>query len=200
MKKVLVSESQLCSLLGAKASEFYAAEKQIDEHIPVYLMTWSPDPKKLPDCDFINQHIWAVEYVQTYLMFCAAGAACVESTQLGNPHYHFWYQLAEDNREEGRIRWVKIMQKVGNVKVTKALHYKKNKWYSKGNALWYYKKESIDAQLRTPCNPVTAETALVKVDYTDYNWFFHSGRSTAAKCFEKASEVKLLEEFYKKSF
>lgn len=186
--------------LAEIASIIYDEEEKINDDDKVYLMTWSPDPKKMPDCDFLNQHIYLIPYVHSYLEYCMCGVACVESTQMGNPHYHFWYQTTDDIREMGRIRWVKVMQKIGNVKITSAKYWKKNGWYkSSTNALYYYKEDAVNQQLHTPYNPIYKGMPLPHIDYTDYSWFFTSGKSTARKIVEHASQIKQLEEFYKKS-
>lgn len=188
-------------LIAEKADVIYKAESKIDPNRKIYLMTWSPDPKELPDCDFVNQHTYLVGYVISYLLGCYSGAACVESTQMGNPHYHLWYQCYDGPAESYRIRWVKVMQKLGNVKIeTKGVrYYGINKWYSARNALYYYKKDSIGTQLLTPYNPVAADSPQPDIDYSDYSWFFYSGRSTAAKMHERATQVQELYKFYGKS-
>lgn len=184
------------------AEIIYEAEHEIDDKAKIYLMTWSPDPKQIPDCDFINQHLWCAQYVHTYLQGCRSGCACVETTQMGNPHYHLWYQICPDfTVEQLRIRWIKVLQKIGNVKITgKVRYYRKNAWYSTRNALFYYKKDSLQEQLMTPCNPITKDSVLPEIDYSQYSWFFQiRGRATAKSMLERTSQVKDLEEFYKKS-
>lgn len=198
---MLGQEKREDTRLAEIAATIYEAEDDIDIDDKIYLMTWSPDPKELPDVDFINQHIYLVPYVREYLLCCEAGAACVESTQPGNPHYHFWYQTANDTREMARIRWIKVMQRIGNVKInTKVKHIKINRWYSKGNALHYYKQDSVGQQLMTPYNPITKYTLPPTIDYNDYTMFFAVGKLTVRKIIEKVSQIKNLEEFYKKSF
>lgn len=194
------SEQEVNDMIALKAEAISHAENQIDKNDTVYLLTWSPDPKKLPDCDFINQHLFAVPYVHDYLKWCKTGAACVESTQLGNPHYHMWYQTYDDNRELARICVIKVLQKVGNIKITPATHIKIDKWYSSKNALFYYKMDCIEQQLFTPYNPITKFIDPPEIDYNDYTTFFHSGRITARQCIERVSEIQRLREFYKKSF
>ena len=76
--------------IALKAEIIRLQEEKIDPDDKIYLMTWSPDPKQIPDCDFINQHLYCMPYVESYLSFCKSGCACVESSQIGNPHYHTW--------------------------------------------------------------------------------------------------------------
>lgn len=96
---------------------------------------------------------------------------------------------------------IKILQKVANVKIeTKVKHYKINRWYKKGNALHYYKEDSVEQQLYTPYNPMTANTKEPDIDYSDYSYFFTvAGRHTSRQIVEKVSQIKQLEQFYKKS-
>lgn len=193
MKKVEARIAEVADIV-------YEEEHKIDDNDKVYLMTWAPDPKFLPDCDFINQHIFLVPYVKSYLEFCKNGLACVESTQLGNPHYHLWYQTRDDPLEMGRIRWIKVLSRIGLVKInSKVRYYRKNSWSAHRNALHYYKADSINQQLNTPYNPVSKTSAMPDIDYSDYSWFFASGKKTSGAIREKVSQIKDLEEFYKKS-
>lgn len=195
------SEQQENDMIAMKAEAISQAENAIDIDDKLYLLTWSPDPKKLPDCDFLNQHIWCVPYVWDYLNYCKAGCACVESTQLGNPHYHMWYQTYDDNRELGRVAIIKVLSKIGNIKIESSVrYYKIDKWYSTKNALYYYKEDCINQQLFTPYNPITKDMCLPEINYNDYNMFFHQGKQTVRQCIERASQVHTLREFYKKSF
>lgn len=196
MKKVELKE---CQRLSEVAWIITSYESEIDKSANLYLMTWSPDPKELPDCDFYNQHIYCHPYIQAYLQGCKAGLACVEATQLGNPHYHLWYQTYKDEREQARIRWIKVMSRIGIVKIVKGKHFKVDKWYQKGNCLHYYKKDAVGPQLFTLYNPIGSSTPTPPIDYTDYTMFFAKGKQTAQKIIEKVSQVKQLEEFYKKS-
>lgn len=196
MKKVELNDERISEV----ASIVFEQEHKLNVEEKIYLMTWSPDPKQLPDCDFINQHIYLVPYVQSYLSFCSAGLACVESTQIGNPHYHLWYQVTDDIREQGRIRWIKVMQKIGNIKINSGVrHFKINNWNKHHNALHYYKEDSVGQQLNTPYNPIYKDMLLPEIDYSDYTFFFQHGKTTARKIIEKVSQIKDLENFYKKS-
>lgn len=194
------SELAVCERIAEVAEIIAEQESQIDDADKVYLLTVTPLRDSLPDMDFINQHIYFVPYIISYLQFCKCGAACVESTQSGVPHYHMWYQTTDDTRELARIRWIKILQRIANVKIaTDVRYYRKNKWYSKDNALFYYKEDSLGQQLFTPYNPIYATMQGPTIDYSDYSMFFATGKLTSQKVIEKASQVKQLEEFYKKS-
>lgn len=194
-------EKRLEEFMLEKAEIVYQFEGMINLDDKVYLMTWSPDPKQIPDCDFINQHKWCVPYVHDYLIGCRVGLACVESTQLGNPHYHLWYQTSDDPKLESlRIRWIKVLSRIGNVKITSARYVKINDYRKTNNALYYYKVDMLDQQLSTPYNPIYPKMELPQIDYNDYTWFFSTGKITAKRAHERASAVRELEEFYKKSF
>lgn len=177
-------------------------EERINENEKIYLATWSPDPKQLPDCSFYMQHKWCVPYVQTYLQACQNGVACVESTQIGYPHYHMWYQTSDNcYNEEARIRWVKVLSKIGNIKITTAKYIIVNGWKPTRNALYYYKEDLAGQQLHIRFNPITQSMVPPQIDYSDYTYMFSTRqKQTARKYIEKASQVKELEEFYKKSF
>lgn len=193
-------EVRLCERLAAIDSIIQEQEAKIDQKDKIYLLTVTPLRGTLPDMDFINQHIFFMPYILSYLEACKCGVACVESTQTGIPHYHLWYQTYDDENELARLRWVKVLQRVANCEFeTKVVHYKIGKWYSKSNALYYYKEDSVGQQIYTPYNPIYKGMIPPKVDYNDYTMFFHTGKMTARQAIEKTSQIKLLEEFYKKS-
>nr|QGF19361.1 hypothetical protein [Antarctic circular DNA molecule] len=197
------SENYFCDNLARVAAVIEEAESKIDPDDDIYLMTWSPDPKKLPDCDFFSQHRWCVEYVRTYLSGCKSGCACVESTQRGNPHYHFWYQTHDNPLvERHRITWIKILQKIGNIKIADKTvqYYRINAWFKDKNALFYYKEDACAQQLFTPNTPVHKYSPLTEIDYEDYKFFFtFTGKKTAREFLERTSQVKDLSTFYGKS-
>lgn len=145
------------------------AELKINDNEKVYLMTWSPDPNQGPDADFQSQHDYYYGKVLSYLECCSAGAFCVESTQMGNPHYHGWYQISRE-RELGRITMVKVLQELGIVKIDTAKKIKKGKWYERGNALFYYKKDSLDISLELENTPIFTDSERIILDEKDLNW------------------------------
>jgi len=86
-------------------------ETNIDDSADIYLITWSPDPARLPDCDPDYQHRFNVNLLADYLKFCYCGIFCHEFSQLGNPHYHGWYQICTaPNRDRGRVVMIKVLQ------------------------------------------------------------------------------------------
>lgn len=197
------SELKECQRLSEVAAIVYESETAIDPMDKIYLMTVKPLRDTLPDCDFINQHIYFVGYIIDYLKGCESGAGCVESTQAGLPHYHLWYQTSSDpNKETWRIRWIKILQRIANVDISHqpVRYFRINRWYKSKNALYYYKEDAAGQQLYTPYNPVNSTTDPPDVDYADYNTFFTiSKRHTSRAIVEKASQVRELEKFYSKS-
>lgn len=179
--------------MSAKARKIYSKEMDIDREKTLYLITWAPDPKHLPDADFGTQHQYFISIIADYLKCCKTGLFCVEATQIGNPHYHGWYQV-KDKYEEGRVVMMKVLQKFGNVKVTTSKgHYKVNSYSDKANCLYYYKKDVFDAMYFNRLNPINkySESAI---PWNEYSYFFNiQGRHTSADIQDKIS----LKEFYK---
>ena len=173
----------------------YNEETLIDDDKELYLITWCPDPKEMPDCDFYLQHNINVETLSDYLKCCSAGMFCVESTQLGNPHYHGWYQI-DAQKELHRICIVKTLQRFGIVKIATARSYKVNRWFEKANALYYYKKDLVDSMLCMTPNPITKDTiSTVKFDVMDMVGFFAKDKSMKTLK-DKISDRKFYREFY----
>lgn len=151
--------------------EFF--ENTIEEDLELYLITWSPDPKELPDSDFYLQHNMNVDILSSYLKCCHTGLFCVESTQLGNPHYHGWYQVS-DSLELHRLAVIKAMQRFGIVKIAKARTYKIFNWKEQANALYYYKKDLLDAMFTMDPNPITKDSvSTVNFDILEMVGFFN---------------------------
>lgn len=200
-------------MLGQKKEKFYLEtlvtkteiieleESSIDCDEKLVLMTWSPNPKDLPDASFIIQHQFCAPYIKEYLKGCRCGIFCVESTEKGNPHYHGWYQHTDDYElEQYRIQWMKVLDKRGNVKTTEVSHKSSIRifqWYSKGNCLYYYKKDIPGVGIHIPFNPITKTTDIPEIDVPGY-WFSNEGRKTSKAVIEKQSTYKQLCEFYGK--
>lgn len=175
----------------------YDEETNIDIDEAVYLFTWSPDPAELPDCDFITQHNYNVNFLADYLKSCKNGLICVEATQQGNPHYHGWYQV-EPTRELERISRMKTMKRFGLVKITECFHINlKNTWSKKANGLYYYKKECLDSMLEVKHNPITRDS----YDDTDFNAYtmFFTKTIKDKKLQEKVSARQYYLAFYRDS-
>jgi len=189
-------------IIASRTWHIYDAEMDIDPDKPIYWITYNPSKESLPDCDFINQHLYSVNFLSDYLNCCSAGCFCVEATQLGQPHYHGWYQIDESN-EQARVIMIKVMQRFApnGVKIKKAVgNYKIHSWVKHGNHLWYYKKDLLDASLIIPSNPITKNTRVEIVNEL-YNPFFvlPAKRQTAADIEAKVAQYKICQEFYKKS-
>lgn len=146
-------------------------ESSIDPDAKIYLITWSPDPKEMPDTDFYLQHNLNVKLLSDYLKMCSHGVFCVETTQMGVPHYHGWYQINTE-KEHYRIVMIKTMQRFGNVKITPVKkYYKVHDFDEHRNALYYYKKDFIEFNM-TP-NPIFFDTdTTVNFDVMDITGFF----------------------------
>lgn len=182
-------------LEDSKEYVILAEELMIDPDKPLYLMTWAPDPKQLPNCHFEYQHRYNISTLSLYLRSCYSGCFCVESTQLGNPHYHGWYQVS-NGPDSARIATMKTLQKLGLVKVTQAKHYKIDCYTERQNALYYYKKELTTAMNFIIDNPITAySTCGINWDMTH----FFDSTVNAKHISNVVSEKQRLLEFYRDS-
>lgn len=172
-------------------------ENMIDDSYEVYLITWCPDPKEMPDSDIYLQHSVNVDMLAHYLTYCSAGLFCVESTQLGNPHYHGWYQVSS-KYELHRIACIKTMQRFGIVKIVEAKHYKIFNWKEKGNALYYYKKDLREKFKDIHPNPIAyCDRTTVNFDTLDMVGFFSKDRKNMKSIRDVVSDRKFYREFYK---
>lgn len=149
----------------------YEHERLIDLDESLYLFTWSPDSKELPDCDFNTQHCHCISTIANFLKTVRIGLACVESTQMGVPHYHGWYQLSKFN-DLPRITMVKVLQRLGNLKITKSKgHIKIHSYIKAANCLYYYKKELLDQSVLIDSNPITKDM-VCPINFNDFRYLF----------------------------
>lgn len=173
-------------------------EDKIDMEKEIYLITWAPDPKELPDADFLLQHNYNVDTLVKFLKSCSCGLFCVESTQLGNPHYHGWYQVHSDPRYEAmRIAIVKTMKRFApaGLKITPARKVKIHCWSHVANGLYYYKKDIATYYINMP-NPINSETVST-VNFEEYAWAgFFCSAIRRTNVVEKLSDRKYYESFY----
>jgi len=154
-----IESDQNDEIIFTRVFQFYDIERTINLEDPVWLITWCPDPKLLPSTDFYLQHNVNVKTLTTFLAGCTTGCFCVEATQLGNPHYHGWYQQSEDPFKENiRIASMKTMDHFGRLDLKVCRYPKIDKWYSTRNGLYYYKKDAIDKQLLMNPNPIIVTT------------------------------------------
>lgn len=179
-------------------------EYQIDVDHTLYLFTWSPDPSRLPDAEFEIQHEFCKDLIIDFLKGMQIGCACVESTQLGNPHYHGWYQLSNDSLTD-RIRrcMVKTLQQLGLLKITRSKgHYKANYWSDWHNCLFYYKKDLLDAMLSVPSNPITEWTEKSTITWqANLEWFRPKlGRHSIDDLRERISIADYYRDFYNNTY
>lgn len=182
-----------------RMAEIWEQEDSINIERPVYLITWSPNPDEEPDANFELQHRYNINLLRDYLSACACGVFCVESTQMGNPHYHGWYQV-RDSVEQVRIAIVKTLQRFGLVKITRVKKkgcIRKGVWDEYHNSLYYYKKDLLSASMLIEPNPITVNTPK-----DDYNWltssFFTKSISKKQQklAADSISERQLMLEFY----
>lgn len=197
---ILLEENSLEKEIIHRICAVYETETLIDDNISLYLITWSPDPKEFPSVDFYMQHNMHIDLLVDYIKSCSLAMFCVESTQLGNPHYHGWYQLSHDSKQEMcRICCIKTMQHFGNVKITEARHYKINSNSEKRNALYYYKKDLVDSMLCVSPNPILKDT-YTTIDFKKFELasFFTTGthKGTFKTLNDRISDRQYYREFY----
>jgi len=187
----------------SKSEVIEYCESCIDPSRPVYLFTWSPDPRELPDADFETQHEWCLETVSKYLLFCLSGCACVEANAKSNPHYHGWYQLTDNPvLESKRIAMMKSMQHYApsGFTVEKAVNYKINDYYEHRNSLYYYKKDMYTSMFLIQNNPVTRHS-ISNINWNEYLFFFkpRKGRISTFELEKKISNRAYFEKYYQNS-
>lgn len=176
-------------------------ESMIKEDEPLYLFTWSPDPDEIPDSDFNTQHRFCLPFMADFLMVVSAGVACVESSQMGNPHYHGWYQVSTDPlKEKLRIVYTKVIKRFGNLKITKSKgHYKIGSLVKQANCLYYYKKDMLQSMATVESNPITG-VPYEDVDWsTHWNLFTKKGRESVADIEDRINLKDFYKEFYANS-
>lgn len=187
--------------LVSKWMHVYDKEYDIDLDKPLYLFTWSPDPGELPDADFTAQHKFNINIVSQYLSSFKVALACVEATQRGVPHYHGWYQLSTDPLlERQRLATVKVLERLGNLKITPSRgHIKKYSLSSKANCLYYYKKDMLESMSWIEQNPIYPGMK----DNTDWNLhvglFTKKGRESIADLENKVNLRDFYLQFYDNS-
>lgn len=192
-------------LLLEKAGLIEYYENLIDDDAELYLITWSPNPEELPDADFETQHKFNISLLSEYLKWCSLGLFCVESTQLGNPHYHGWYQCSDDSNEElGRIATIKTLKRFGNLKISKVkVAYVKNSYSQKSNALYYYKKDAFSQMLYVE-DAVIHRHSECTIDWTNIQYSQFFDKECKLKLGQKAenaiSEKQWCLDFYRDSF
>lgn len=183
-----------------KMKAVYKAESLIDPDRELYMITWSPDPKKMPNSSFLIQHEYNINVLADYLKYVEVGIWTVESTQRGNPHYHGFYQPSDDsNKEFARLAIIKTLDAFGDLKITKSIgKYKINNWHTpRCNCLYYYKKDVGGSMFNVESNPITRKSRC-KMDFTNLSavFFTIAGRHTAKEIQEKASQRDRCLQFY----
>lgn len=193
------SPLEINDYLASKMKIIHDAECEIDKDEPLYMFTWSPDVKDgLPDANFDVQHEYTYGIITDYLKYCRCGCACVESSQMGNPHYHGWYQVSEDY-EEGRIVIAKVLQKTGNLKITKSKgHFRYHCFHNHSNCLYYYKKDLGGSMFSVSKNPIVADTPQSTVDWNAQYFLFMKdiGRRTVSEIQDTISNKFFYRQFY----
>lgn len=119
------------------------SESAIIPHLPLMLITWSPNPKGMPSkYDMIRNHKWFCRTVFRRWSSCMHTYCVLPEFNLnGNLHYHGWFQLKD------AVKWFKsilpLLKRYGYVKINEARTYKVNSYEETSNALYYYKKDII---------------------------------------------------------
>jgi len=202
------SSSPLMELINAevdyllpKIIDVYEQESSIDPDKSLYLFTWSPNPEEIPDSDFNTQHLFCAPFIADYLLSCGRGIACVESTQLGNPHYHGWYQLSDDPlKERQRLIHIKCLKRFGMVKITSSIgHYKINSYVAAANCLHYYKKDMLQSMAWVELNPICSYHKI-NMDWNQHSMLFtKKGRESVADIEDRINLRDFYKEFYANS-
>jgi hypothetical protein len=184
-------------LLLEKVDTIRISEKKINLLEKVYMFTWSPDSKELPDCDFILQHKTNVNFLADYLKTCFAGCICLEAHQRGTPHYHGWYQI-EPKFELARIAMTKTLIRMGNLKITEARNCKINSWYKKANGLYYYKEDCIDSMLSIEDSIITCDSKVtINWELCNLLGFFDiKGPEASQTAQNRVTDLQYYKDFY----
>lgn len=176
-------------------------EEKIDMRHFVYLITWSPDPKELPDCDFHICNQTNIETLARFLKCCKCGLFCLEANMMGNVHYHGWFQI-DSKMEPFRLAILKTMERFGpkGLKVTKATHIKINSYSERMNGLYYYKKDAVDAML------IYEDSVIHRDSYSTINWelcdllgFFDIRGDKRVQAKDRVSTLQYYRKFYEDS-
>lgn len=194
-----LSDEDIVERTAERAEIIRLMEEDIDEDKALYLITWSPDPKQLPDADFQIQHDFNVNLLAQYLRYCDVGIFCLESSQRGNPHYHGWYQVANDFREKGRIVAVKTLNRFGELKITECkVSYKVNCYSQKANALWYYKKD-VHGSMMYYDDSIIVDTSRRDIDWEKMSMTSFFDKTIDGDVYNKMTTRKFCMDFYKDS-
>lgn len=127
--------------LARVMDDFRVVEESIVPHLPLFLFTWTPCPKKLPfKYDMVKNYKYHIKFFFSQWQRPMHRFAIVPEFNLnGNIHYHGWFQLCDT------AKWYKSvlpqMKRSGYVKVNKSQAYRVNSYEQEGNSLYYYKKE-----------------------------------------------------------
>lgn len=171
-----------------KAKMILTNESNIDPEEELIGITWTPDPKEHPDADFRVQHELHVSMLADYLKCCACGLFCVESTTLGNPHYHGWFQI-DPKLELARVAIIKAMQRFGRVTPEVLKHYRINSYTKGNNSLWYYKKDVFDQMLAIDINPID-KNSFSTIDFDQCRLISLLTRPSAKNCVPTSAREK----------
>lgn len=193
---VLSGQDYVDAKLIKKGAIIECEESKIDAFDKLYLITWVPDPKEMPDADFYLQHEVNVQILIDFLNTCKCGLFCVESTQMGNPHYHGWYQI-NPKYELVRIAIIKTLQRFGIIKIKECLHYIVNYYSERMNGLHYYKKDVFDSMFAIEVNPISNRSvSSIDVDKLRYVSMFSKNKTVYRNVEEKLSVRQYYRRFY----
>lgn len=199
-RQAAFSDAQLEKLFYYAIGMIYDAEMEIDDNKTLYLITWCPDPKELPDACFETQHEFNVDILSDYCKACDVAIFCVETTQMGVPHYHGFYQPSTDNfKESARIAIIKTLERFGRLKITKSkgMYKKMNFWTPHANCLYYYKKDLLDAMLGQANNPIDKHSkSLIDFSSTAQMFVKAGKRQTSKEIIEQQTLRERYRNFY----
>lgn len=120
----------------------YNFEENLRQDIPIMMITWVPDPKRLPSISATKCNSYFRQYYFKLFHSCMYNSIMIpELTVNGNIHYHGVYQLEDPYRFYQIV--LPKMKRRGYVLIDKkpVKHYNVFDFEDKKNALYYYKKD-----------------------------------------------------------
>lgn len=193
-------EARYDDIIAEKADMVRTYERKINRDEPLYLITWSPDPKETPDASIMIQHYHWYPFLVKAMLCWEVSLMCLETSQRAGIHYHGWYQCSEDPiKEIGRCAYMKVLERFGQLKITKSIGcYVRNSYSKHANCLHYYKADMAQRGIlykQTPFCVETEQTQYEKDIFWPSYWMTNGKKQTVSELTKVSNRDKLLE-FY----